>query len=68
MDGYRYVTFDDFKISEFFYEDPEQFMATYSDRVIFDEVQQVPELFPRLKLAVDRDRNNYGKYGYSPGN
>lgn len=61
-EDYRYVTFDDFKIVEFFYDDPEKFMETYGDKVIFDEVQKVPEIFPYIKLAVDRDRDQVGKF------
>jgi predicted AAA+ superfamily ATPase len=59
---YRYVTFDNQSIVDAFYADPDQFMGQYSDRVIFDEVQKVPELFNYIKIAVDNDRQNYGKY------
>ena len=34
----------------------------YRHRVIFDEVQKAPALFNHIKLAVDRDRNTYGKF------
>jgi predicted AAA+ superfamily ATPase len=61
-DSYTYVTFDDFRIINFFYEDPEKFMETYNDKIIFDEVQKVPEIFSYIKIAVDRDRQNYGKF------
>lgn len=59
---YRYITFDDYRMVEFFYEDPKKFMEIYSDRVIFDEVQKVPEIFNYIKIAVDNDRRNYGKF------
>ncbi len=62
MPDYTYVTFDDLQTREFFHEDPQGFMQYYNDRVIFDEVQNVPEIFSRLKLAVDQDRDNYGKF------
>ena len=61
-DSYTYVTFDDYMMVEFFNEDPKKFMQTYSDRVIFDEVQKVPDIFHYIKLAVDNDRQNYGKF------
>ena len=61
-DSYKYVSFDDYRIYDFFYEDPEKFIATYNNKVIFDEVQKVPEIFNYLKLAVDEDRQNYGKF------
>lgn len=59
---YRYVTFDDLDVVNQFHSDPKKFMSIYSDRVIFDEVQRVPELFSSVKLAVDKDRRNYGKF------
>ena len=60
--NYTYVTFDDYRISSLFYDDPEKFMKIYSDKIIFDEVQKVPELFNYLKIAVDSDRGKYGKF------
>jgi len=59
---YRHVSFDDYRIINFFYDDPEKFMSTYDNKVIFDEVQKAPEIFNYLKLSVDNDRQNYGKY------
>ncbi|MCP4482849.1 MAG: ATP-binding protein [bacterium] len=61
-DDYKYVTFDDYRMLNLFYDDPEKFMQIYSNKVIFDEVQKVPELFNYLKIAIDNDRNNYGKF------
>ena len=62
LDEYTYVTFDDDIIVSQFYADPKGFMAIYSDKVIFDEAQKVPEIFNYIKLAVDQDRSNTGKY------
>ena len=59
---YRYVTFDQQTMIDFFYDDPEKFMHQYDNHVIFDEVQKVPEIFDAIKIAVDKDRQNYGKY------
>lgn len=59
---YRYVTFDDYRITEWFNNDPVGFMEEFSDKVVFDEVQIVPEIFRHIKLAVDRDRKRYGKF------
>ncbi|MCP5505738.1 MAG: ATP-binding protein [Chlamydiales bacterium] len=61
-DSYTYVTFDDYMMVELFTQDPKKFMQVYSNKVIFDEVQKVPELFHYIKLAVDNDRSNYGKF------
>jgi len=59
---YRYVSFDDLNAVDRFHTDPERFMDVYSDRVIFDEVQRVPEIFHYVKLIVDNNRNDYGKF------
>ncbi len=62
LKNYRYVTFDDYQIVDFFYHDPQKFMAQYDNKVIFDEVQKVPELFNYIKIQVDNDRDTRGKY------
>ncbi|MBE0638446.1 MAG: ATP-binding protein [Bacteroidales bacterium] len=59
---YTFVTFDDLQVRQLFYDDPVRFFNTYSNKVVFDEAQQIPELFPFLKMAVDSDRSNYGKF------
>lgn len=59
---YTYITFDDPKIVELFEDDPEQFLKRYGDKVIFDEVQRMPTLFHYIKIAIDNDRQNYGKF------
>ncbi len=61
-DLYTYVTFDDPKIVAQLQDDPDKFMRIYDNRVIFDEAHKAPELFDILKLTVDNDRDNYGKY------
>lgn len=61
-DTYTYVTFDDLRMVALFQDDPQKFIDQYNDRVIFDEVQKVPDLFHYVKLAVDQDRNRYGKF------
>jgi len=59
---YEYVTFDDFRILSILKDDPEKFIRIYSNKVIFDEVHKAPEIFNLIKIAVDNDRDNYGKY------
>lgn len=61
-DNYRYVTFDDFQTMAFFEDDPERFMQTYNDKVIFDEVQKAPKLFSYIKRLVDNDKNQKGRF------
>lgn len=37
-------------------------MRIYGNRVIFDEAHKVPEIFDAIKIAVDNDRDNPGKF------
>ncbi len=63
FDGkYTYVSFDDPLTVEFLTQDPKGFIGKYKDKVIFDEAQKVPLLFNYLKIAIDQDRHNYGKF------
>src|SRR2546422_301076 len=59
---YRYVSFDDLNAVDRFQTDPENFMDGYTDRVIFDEVQRVPEIFSYVKRRVDDERQKYGRF------
>src|SRR3990172_5870775 len=42
--------------------DVEARLAQLGDRVVFDEAQRVPELFPFLRGVVDRDRGRRGRF------
>ena len=59
---YTYVTFDDPLEIDFFENDPKGFFKNYSGKVIFDEVQKLPQFFNYLKIEIDNDRQYYGKY------
>ena len=59
---YRYISFDDPNVVDRFHADPERFMEVYSDRVIFDEVQRVPDIFHYVKVIVDNNRSDCGKF------
>jgi predicted AAA+ superfamily ATPase len=59
---YTYVTFDDYRTISLFHNDPMRFLTIYADKIIFDEVQKLPELFSYIKIAIDRDRSNKGKF------
>jgi len=61
-DKYRYVSFDDHDNVRGFHDDPKKFMRIYDDKVVFDEIQRVPELFNYVKLAIDQDRQRRGKF------
>lgn len=54
--GYAYFTFDDPVAVTAARSDPNGFVANLPEHVILDEVQRVPEIFPPLKIAVDRHR------------
>lgn len=62
LKGYEYVTFDDAQMVKLYQEDPVGFMKRYCKKVIFDEVQLVPEIFSSIKILVDNDRQNYGNF------
>lgn len=61
-DEFTYVTFDDRDMVEQFHHDPNRFMKRYKNKVIFDEVQKVPEIFDAIKLIVDKNRDEYGQF------
>lgn len=58
---YTYVSLEDPDKLEFFEQDPHAFLETYSDKVIFDEVQNAPKLFSYLQKIVDQD-DRVGKF------
>ena len=39
-------------------EDPERFLQTYSPPALIDEIQYAPELFPYIKILVDKHKKN----------
>jgi hypothetical protein len=53
----RYLTLDDLGVLGAARDDPQGFLAGLDGPVALDEVQQAPELFRAIKLAVDRDRS-----------
>jgi predicted AAA+ superfamily ATPase len=54
----RYVTLDDLEARELARRDPALFLQTWAPPVLIDEVQYAPQLFPAIKLHVDRHRRN----------
>ena len=55
---YSYISFDDSVARDNARADPYGFVGDLPERVILDEVQLVPELFPAIKMNVDRHRTN----------
>ncbi len=54
--GRRYVTLDDPGVLAAAKHDPNGFIAGLTTPVTLDEIQRAPELFPTIKVAVDRRR------------
>jgi hypothetical protein len=54
--GRQYLTFDDPGVLAAARRDPNGFIAGLNTPVTLDEMQHVPELFPAIKVAVDRKR------------
>ncbi|MGA3263338.1 MAG: ATP-binding protein [Terracidiphilus sp.] len=52
----QYLTFDDPGILAVAKRDPNGFVAGLSPAVTLDEVQHIPEIFPGIKAAIDRQR------------
>jgi len=50
---YTYVSLENFDERAFATGDPNGFLSKYNNRVIFDEVQRVPELFSYIQTKVD---------------
>ena len=50
----RYVTLDDIEARRTAQKDPELFLGLNPPPLLIDEIQYAPELFPYIKIAVDR--------------
>ncbi|MBN2805831.1 MAG: ATP-binding protein [Prolixibacteraceae bacterium] len=58
----EYITLDKVIYAREADENPSQFLDRFNNQVIIDEVQYAPSLFRELKVRVDNDRDNYGKW------
>ena len=54
--GAKYFTLDDAATLALAAGDPAGFIRNLSGPVVLDEIQKAPDLFPAIKLAVDKDR------------
>jgi uncharacterized protein len=52
----NYLTLDDVTVLAAVAQDPGGWLRSTSGTLIIDEVQKVPELFPAIKICVDRER------------
>lgn len=58
---YKYISLENPDIRLFAEQDPKSFFETYAEKVIFDEVQQVPKLFSYMQSIVD-DSGQMGQF------
>lgn len=52
----KYITFDDVTVFSAAQNNPMEFINNYSENLVIDEVQRVPEIFLALKNSVDKNR------------
>jgi predicted AAA+ superfamily ATPase len=57
-DNQKYVSLDNFDDRELAKTNPSLFIQRYEPPVIIDEIQYAPELFPYIKIHVDKNRKN----------
>lgn len=62
--GDEWKLFDLEKMSDYNYisQDPDLFLRLNNNKVAIDEAQILPSLFPALRVAVDNDRDKYGRF------
>ncbi len=51
-----YVTLDDPMLRTMAQKDPQLFLSTYKRPILIDEVQYAPQLFPYIKMIVDKEK------------
>ncbi|MGV8836922.1 ATP-binding protein [Cellvibrio sp.] len=61
LPDYAYINLEHPETRAFAQDDPKAFLAQYPGKVIFDEIQRLPELLSYLQVAVDNQREN-GRY------
>lgn len=60
---YLYVSFDDPLERQFAKEDPNGFLDRFDNKpIILDEIQYVPDFFTWLKIRIDSDRKQSGRF------
>jgi predicted AAA+ superfamily ATPase len=53
----KYLTFDDSGILSAAQNNPQDFISGYSENLVIDEVQRVPEIFLAIKSFVDKPQS-----------
>ena len=61
LPDYTYISLEDLDLRQIAKEDPRHFISIYSQKIIIDEIQQVPELLSYLQTHID-SVNESGMY------
>lgn len=61
LPDWQYVNLEDINNREFASQDPIGFLKTYSDKVVFDEIQRIPKLLSQIQVVVDSEKK-LGRY------
>jgi len=60
--GYRYASMDDPELRLMAVKEPSLFFENYPPPVIIDEIQYAPQLFPYIKMIIDKNRSSSGRF------
>jgi predicted AAA+ superfamily ATPase len=56
------VSFDNPITREQAISDPKFFIKSAGKKIVFDEIQYVPQILSYIKILIDEDRHNYGRF------
>lgn len=56
------ISFDDPLMRERALSDPYLFLESAGTRIVFDEIQYVPQILPYIKILIDKDRERRGGF------
>jgi predicted AAA+ superfamily ATPase len=59
---HAYLTLDDLVLRQQALEDPALFLQMHPGPIIIDEIQYAPDLLIYIKIAVDKNRHQYGQF------
>lgn len=59
---YHYLTLDDLVLRQQALEDPDLFLKMHPGKIIIDKIQYAPDLLIFIKIAVDKNRDQYGQF------
>ncbi len=60
--SFAYANLEDPEVRVLARDDPRTFFETYSEPLLIDEVQRVPELLSHIQVRVDEDRRRAGRF------